>query len=115
MLHELCALPYRTMQEIALDMGVTYRTLRTHVGNLLNKIGVPDARALVVTELTRRAEAHSITKIERKGTHRLAIVTVQEIVPVDVHEAIVALNLGGTIYVLSADVQTILDGMQVER
>jgi DNA-binding CsgD family transcriptional regulator len=111
----LCALPYRTQQEIAVEMGIEYRTLRTHVTNLLGKLDLPDTRCVVATELHRQLDTKGVTMIERAGTRRLAIVTIKDIIPLDVHEAIVALNLGGdAIFALSLDVQEILKGLEVE-
>ena len=108
----LCAVPFRSRIQIALDLGIEERTLRTHISAILAKTGAADQRELVLKTLHERIAHQNITKLDRAG-RRLAVVTVTPILPSDVHEAIVMLNIAGkTVHVFSVDVAAVLEGLE---
>lgn len=110
-LEALAANPPRTQQEIALDLGISTRTVRGHISAMLAKSGAPDARGMAVAALHQRMARCGVTRLSRSG-RRQAVVVVTPVAPADVAVAIAELGAGNTVYVLSTDVATVLDGLE---
>ena len=112
-LSHLCAVPFQPYAEIAERMGIEPATLRTHIAHMLAKCGAHDARDMVIAEMARRMETQTVTILSQAGSKRLAVITVAPVLPLDVDEAIIALNLSGeNVSVLSINVQEILEAWE---
>lgn len=110
-LDKLCESPALSIHEIALQLGLKYGTIRTHVSNILTKLGVSDMREAVIWKLHQELATWEITEMAKDG-RRQAIVRIKAIVPVGIAEAVIQLNVGKTVYVMSVNVDEILQQLE---
>ena len=111
-LARLIALPYQTQMEIARNLGITERTMRSHVSNMEQK-GYVDLRHMIIEQMHLQAERKGLTMLSRSGNRRLAVVLREAVKPINANEAIEALrSAGDVVFVLTLDVDDVLAGLE---